>query len=127
MSKTHGMVWWTELMTGDVDAAVAYYSETCGWQFEPMPMPDGSTYQVGYRDGLPIVGISPTDTAEGAKPHWFSYFAVDDVDAAVAATKRAGGSVIQEPFDMPGTGRIAQVTDPTGAAVGLMTPEEQPG
>jgi predicted enzyme related to lactoylglutathione lyase len=50
------------------------------------------------------------------------YIAVEDVDAAVAATRAAGGRVIKEVFEIPDTGRIAIIADPTGAALGIMTP-----
>ena len=128
MSENHGKVWWTELMTRDVDGAKAYYTATCGWSFETMPMPDGD-YHLAMIDGAPVAGVMDMSGLEKLKdvpPHWFSYFAVDDVDAAVAATKAAGGQCMREPFEVPGTGRIAIMTDPTGAAMGLMTPEQMP-
>ena len=36
--------------------------------------------------------------------------------------KAAGGEIRRPPFDIPGIGRIAMIADPTGAALGLMTP-----
>jgi predicted enzyme related to lactoylglutathione lyase len=128
MSDTHGKVWWTELMTRDVEGARAYYGKVCGWAWESMPMEDSGDYWLGLRDGVPLVGMMDMTGMPGmdeVPPHWFSYFAVDDVDAAVRATKASGGTVIREPFDVPGTGRIAILEDPTGAAMGLMTPEPQ--
>jgi predicted enzyme related to lactoylglutathione lyase len=128
MSETHGKVWWTELMTRDVAAARDYYGKVCGWTWESMPMPDAGDYWLGLRDGVPTAGMmdmAGLPGMDGVPPHWFSYFAVDDVDAAVRATKAAGGTVIREPFEVPGTGRIAILEDPTGAAMGLMTPAPQ--
>lgn len=131
MSGNHGKVWWTELMTRDVQGAMKYYGNTCGWTFETMPMEDQSgDYYVANLNGAPVAGImdmAPMDHLKDVPPHWFSYFAVDDVDAAVAATKAAGGVVLREPFNVPCTGRIAILQDPTGAAMGLMTPEEDAG
>jgi predicted enzyme related to lactoylglutathione lyase len=131
MTDTHGAVWWTELMTRDIEGAKAYYSTVCGWDWERTPMPDAESgyYWLGMRGGRPLVGmmdVTGTPGMDHVPPHWFSYFAVDDVDAAVAATRAAGGSVIREPFEVPGTGRIAILEDPTGAAMGLMTPAPQP-
>ena len=81
---------------------------------------------LGMLHGKPMVGMMDMADAPQFKdipPHWFSYFAVDDVDAEVARTREMGGTVIREPFEVPGTGRIAILQDPTGAAMGLMTPE----
>jgi len=121
MSDTHGTVFWSELMTPDVEAAKAYYGQICGWTFMTMPMPDGSDYHLAMLGETPMAGIIATQ--DGESPDWMSYFAVDDLDAAVAATAAAGGSVERAPFTVPGTGRIALLTDPTGARLGLMTPE----
>lgn len=127
MTETHGTVFWTELMTRDVEAARRYYGEICGWSFETMPMGEGEPdYILGMKDGRPVVGMmdmNATSDDPNAPPFWMSYLAVDDVDAAVAATRAAGGAIAREPFEIPGTGRIAIVTDPTGALVGLMTPD----
>ncbi len=129
MSDTHGMVWWTELMTRDVEGAIGYYGDVCGWTFDTMEMMDGlGTYHLAKKGGQPVAGImdmSSMTHLEGVPAHWFSYFAVDDLDAAMAATKSAGGKVLRDPFEVPGTGRIVILQDPTGAAMGMMTPETQ--
>lgn len=124
MTQTHGMVWWSELMTGDPVAAVDYYKSVCGWSIDEMPMQDGGgTYYIGISHGKPMAGIMGMPPGEdGAAPYWLTYMAVDDVDAAVAATLAAGGSIKRDVFEMPGIGRIALVIDPTGAEVGLITP-----
>lgn len=129
MSEMHGKIWWSELMTRDVAAAKAYYAATCGWQFEEMPMEGEDDYTCAMQGGRPTAGImdmSGLPDMDGVPPHWFTYIAVDDVDAAAAATEAAGGMIIRPCFDVPRVGRIVIVTDPTGAALGLMTPEPMP-
>lgn len=124
MSEMHGMVWWTELMTRDVAAARSYYEDVCGWTFDTAAMPEGD-YHIGSRDGVQTIGImdmTPMPHLEGVPAHWFTYFAVDDVDAAIEQSKAKGATVTREPFDVQGIGRIAIVVDPTGAVMGLMTP-----
>ena len=70
-----------------------------------------------------IMGMAP-GLPPGVPPHWTSYLAVDDVDAGVASLRKLGGHVIREPWDVPGVGRIAIVTDPQGAVLGLITPSQ---
>ncbi len=125
MSINHGAVWWSELMTRDIGTSVAWYGEVCGWKIEPMPMEGGGTYYVAVAHGKPVAGIMDmSDIAHLAEapPHWFTYFAVDDVERAVEQTVAAGGKVIRPPFDVPEVGRIGIVEDPAGAAVGFMKP-----
>jgi len=126
MTDTHGLAYWNELMTRDLSKARAYYAEICGWTYQEMAMPDGALYVLAMKDGKPMAGMTEISGAEehaDVAPHWHSYFAVNDVDAAVAAGLAQGGTLNGSVFNVPGTGRIAMMTDPTGAAVGLMTPE----
>jgi uncharacterized protein len=55
---------------------------------------------------------------------WMPYIAVDDIDARVRQAAQAGAKVMKEPFDVPGVGRIAMLTEPGGAGIGWMTPAE---
>jgi hypothetical protein len=48
-------------------------------------------------------------------PVWNTYIWVDSADESVAKVKDAGGGVLTEPFDIPGAGRMAVVSDPSGA------------
>jgi len=124
MSRTHGTIWWSELMTREPDVACVYYAGIAGWSYEAMPT-SGGKYHVASAQGRPVAGIMDmTDLPgmEAVPPHWFTYIAVDDVVAAVAATRAAGGAVIKDVFEVPGIGRIAIIADPAGAAVGIITP-----
>ncbi|RMH42745.1 MAG: VOC family protein [Alphaproteobacteria bacterium] len=124
MTEHHGKIWWSELLTRDPAAARDYYAEVAGWTFETMPMGERE-YFVASRHGAPVAGIMDMTGVPGmdaVPPHWFTYVAVDDVDEAVRRTRARGGEVKNDPFDVPGIGRIAIVTDPAGAAVGLITP-----
>ena len=52
--------------------------------------------------------------------------AVDDIDARIDLAKKGGATLAQEPFDVPGIGRIAMVREPGGALIGWMTPSPPP-
>jgi predicted enzyme related to lactoylglutathione lyase len=119
----HGMFHWNELATPDPDRAVAFFTSLVGWQVAPMAMPEG-TYHVLQRDGEAAGGIMamPAGLPPGTPAHWLSYLAVDDVDAVCRRTAELGGRVLRQPWDIPGVGRIAVIADPTGAALGVITP-----
>ena len=110
-------------MTNDVEKARAFYTSVIGWTFDPMPMPEG-TYWVAQQDGKPVAGMMAMQgiVPDGIPPHWMSYLAVDDIDARVAAAQANGATILRPSFDVPGVGRIAILTDPTGAAMGWITP-----
>ena len=108
----------------DQGKAKAFYQDVLGWTIEEMPMPDGGTYRVARLGEDMVAGIFQMDGPqfEGLPDHWVTYFAVDDVDASAKATVAAGGSLISEPFDVPGVGRFVMVRDAKGAPMGLTTP-----
>ena len=63
---------------------------------------------------------------KGLKPglpsHWRAYVIVEDVDAAAAKTKKLGGQVVVDPFDVPTIGYIAVLVDPQGASIAILKP-----
>lgn len=122
-STPHGAFHWNELITNDVEKARAFYSETIGWTSEQFPMEEGAYWIIKAGD-VPVAGIMSmmAPIPAGTPPHWFSYLAVDDIDARLQKATMAGATIMREPFDVPGVGRIAILADPTGAVVGWMTP-----
>ncbi|MGQ3676000.1 VOC family protein [Xanthobacter sp. TB0139] len=123
----HGKFYWNELLTDDVEKALAFYAETLGWTFQEMPMEgEEGSYFVAMMDDEPVAGLMDKTgmVPPSVPPHWFSYINVDDIDARLEKLVAAGGQVLREPFDVPGIGRIAIVADATGASMGWMTAEE---
>ncbi len=119
----HGRFHWNELNTRDPDQAKAFYGQTLGWRFEAWDMGE-TTYWVCQAGDQPVAGIFTMagPQFEGIPAHWFAYVAVDDVDARVGQLAAAGGQLLRPVFEVPGVGRIAIIKDPTGAALGLITP-----
>ena len=120
---SHGKFHWNELMTHDIEAAKKFYGETIGWTFESMPHPAG-TYWVAKLGGESVAGLFPMSGPDFAAvpEHWFSYIAVDDVDARLEKAIALGAKAIREPFDVQNVGRIAIVMDARGAVSGWITP-----
>jgi len=124
MSDLHGTIHWTELMTGDIEKAKAYYTAVCGWEWDSVPMEEGLYHiaRIGEDMVAGMMSLADMEGMENLPPHWMTYLAVDDVDAAVKETQAQGGVVHRAPWDVPGVGRIAMIADPSEAAIGLMTP-----
>ncbi|WP_108659001.1 VOC family protein [Acuticoccus kandeliae] len=122
----HGSIYWSELATSDVEAAKDHYAKIAGWTFEGMDM-GGGTYWVASHDGRAIAGIMDLKLIpHPVPPHWLTYVAVDDMDAAMGIVADTGGKVIREPFDVPGVGIIAIVSEPGGGGYGLIEPAPMP-
>lgn len=118
----HGQFGWNELLTPDVEAAKRFYATLLGWEFVSMPMAEGGPYWVAMAAGQPVAGLMPVEGAgPGTLPQWFAYIEVDDTDARCASLEAGGGTVLRQPWDIAGVGRIAVVMDPQKVAFGLMT------
>jgi uncharacterized protein len=120
---SHGHFHWNELATHDVEKAKKFYTDTLGWTYEGMPMPEG-TYWVASAGGEPVAGIVDAGS-DGAPEAWIGYIAVDDVDARAKKAVQAGAKIVQPAFDIPGVGRIVILAEPGGATVGWMTPANE--
>jgi uncharacterized protein len=120
-----GFIWY-ELMTTDPSAAKSFYDSVVGWTIGADSVAPGIEYRmIGRSDGGNAGGVLTLNeemTAGGARPVWLGYLHTCDVDAKVEAIKADGGKVMMEPWDQPSVGRLALVTDPSGAPFYLMDP-----
>src|SRR4051794_36880009 len=112
-----GVPCWIDTSQPDPEAAVAFYSDLFGWEFENVMPPDapGRYFVARLRGGdVAAVGSQP----EGAPPAavWNTYIWVESADDAAAKVVDAGGRVVMAPFDVMDAGRMAVLADPEGAA-----------
>jgi len=115
---------WYELLTGDANAAQAFYAKVLGWSFADSGQAamDYRIINAGENSVGGLMGITPDMARNGARPTWLGYLAVDDVDATVGGIEARGGKVMMPAMDIPGVGRIAMVADPQGAPFYVMRP-----
>jgi len=112
---------WAELSARGVEKTLPFYQQVFGWNPKSVGSPD-QPYTELQVDGKSIAGateINPMVPAETPN-YWLVYFTVSDVDATHRKALDAGGRELLSPVDFPG-GRMAIVSDPQGAAFGLMS------
>ncbi len=123
-----GVPCWIDTSQPDPGAAVAFYGNLFGWEFEDA-MPPGAPgkYFMARIRGGDVAAIS--SVPEGAPPMavWNTYIWVDSADDAASKVGDAGGRVLTEPFDVMDAGRMAVFTDPEGAAFCVWQPKEHKG
>ncbi len=108
----------------DVARANAFYEGLFGWRFSPWGPPDFYTCQDtgGGIGGL----LQGRHTVAGGRmePGLSVTFDVDDVAAATAAVRAAGGEVLSDPYDIEGVGLHVFVASTEGLVCALMQPHE---
>jgi predicted enzyme related to lactoylglutathione lyase len=114
---------WFELFTRDHAAAVEFYRTVFGWDTQVASDTDEFRYTLLVSGDDQLAGVMDASgfLPEGVPPHWSVYFGADDVDATVARIVELGGAVVAPAEDTP-YGRLATVTDPTGAQFKLVGP-----
>ena len=125
---SHGVFTWSEIATTDQAKAKAFYENVFGWTFKKS---ENTGDEMEYYEFSSSGDAQPDGGFYEMKPEMFGgevppahialYVAVDDVDASIAKTTELGGTVIFGPYDIPGTGRMAVITDPTGATISMIT------
>lgn len=119
MTYEHGVPSWVDLGTAEPEAALSFYGGLLGWTGRDLGEQAGH-YTMALLDGDQVAGIGPAQ--DPGPPRWTTYVNVDDVDQAAARAKDAGGQCLAGPMDVMDQGRLAILSDTTGAVVGAWQP-----
>jgi predicted enzyme related to lactoylglutathione lyase len=119
-ANEHGTNTWNELICTDAERATPFYDQVLGLQAQQLDMEGSSEPYTTFNVAGRPVGGTMAPQADGVPPHWNVYFQVDDTDATASRARELGGQEVVAPFDIPGIGRMAVLTDPQGATFNLM-------
>ncbi len=126
--KRPGHCAWNELATSDPGAAMEFYSTRFGWTKDgEMDMGPMGAYEFLRHAGRApagsfkgMLGAIMPKPAQMPMSAWSFYFRVPDIDVAVAHIKSAGGTIVQEPMEIPGGDFAMNGVDPQGAHFALV-------
>jgi len=125
-ARLAGKIVWHDLLTTDIEASRKFYGGLFGWTFEEVPISLGfgnsGNYLLIRHKGELVGGMVDTERL-GTKVNnsqWVVLMSVDDVDLAVQNVLDAGGEIMTPPTDLNERGRIAVVTDNSGALFAIL-------
>lgn len=115
-----GKAVWHDLVTQDIDATRDFYQGVFGWQIEKSREINGRDYLVASIDGVYVAGMLEAGLRpDGANvSRWIPYISVANVDATVTSAAGSGADVVVGPRTVA-LGRVAVITDPEGAVIGM--------
>ena len=119
MTRRVGIIDWVDLSTRDIDAARLFYAAVLGWEFQTADSAVGQ-YHLAYVHGHQVAGMMAGESG-GAPPAWTTYVRVSSVGETAAAIVNADGSVLAEPFEIPGGAMVAVAADPVGAVFAVIS------
>jgi len=108
-----------EIPADDVARATAFYQKVFGWKIQPWGGPiDYHLIETGPREQPGIDGaVMPR---EAPADRVVNTVGVDDIEAARAAVRDAGGAVVTDVNDIPGVGKFCYCRDTEGNLFGIM-------
>jgi uncharacterized protein len=116
---TTNAIGWFEIGTDDPQSTRGFYADLFGWSFSDTSMPEYSRVTTAGTDPLPG-GIMNT---AGQTPNYATfYIVVADVPAACAKAEQTGGKTLLQPTTTPDGLVFAQLLDPSGNRIGVLTP-----
>ena len=88
-----------------------------------MDMGDFGSYRFLHQAGTMIGAIMPR-MPQVPQDAWTFYIGVEDIDRAAEAVRSGGGTILQEPIEIPGGEYSLTAVDPQGAVFGLVGPRQ---
>jgi len=123
-----GVPCWIDTSQPDPDAAVSFYSDLFGWEFEDVMPPDSEgKYFIARIRGRDVAAVGSIPEAAPPQATWNTYIWVESADETASKARDAGGNVVMEPFDVMEAGRMAVLTDPEGAMFCVWQANQQKG
>ncbi|GAA1288975.1 hypothetical protein Psi02_18150 [Planotetraspora silvatica] len=104
-----------DIATSDAPSLFGFYADLFDWRIDA-DNPMGYGLVEAAEDGVPG-GIGTA--AEGAAKGVSIVVAVDDVQGHLDRAEALGGKTVVPPYEVPGTGTLAEFTDPQGNRIGL--------
>lgn len=98
-------VYYLEVVTRDVEAVCATYTEVYSIQFGEPDALLGDARTASLRDGG-LIGVR-APLREDEQPVVRPYWLVENIDSAVAAVEKAGAAIAVPPMEIPGHGTFA--------------------
>jgi hypothetical protein len=113
---------WIQLLSRDSRLAAEFYRDVVGYEILEDTSPARLNDYVLAGDGYAraTVRTIPPDKQGKVRANWMPVVRVADINAAVAKAAALGGQVQLKPNPELFHGKVAVVSDPTGAAIGLL-------
>lgn len=119
---------WSLYQSADAGSAAAFYQDLAGCEVvEADPVGQAPHFLLVSGDYARGSVVEIPAERSGLRPDWLYFARVDSVAASLAQAVALGGKVVMEPRPDVLSGRLAVITDPSGAPLGLMEWDEADG
>ncbi len=112
---------WSSLHTTDPDTDAGFYQSIFSYQVFDLPDDNGGGHFMLASDEYARASVNRLPAGQAYRyPYWLNYIRVLNTDDTITKLRALGGKVIVPPHSDRHGGQIAVVSDPNGAAFGLL-------
>jgi predicted enzyme related to lactoylglutathione lyase len=116
---------WIQLLSRDAHKAAEFYRAVAGYEVIENTADNRVSDFVLTSEGYARATVRTLrDTSAQVQPTWLPFVRVKNVGESLAQAKQLGGKVLVEPRPELLDGKVALITDPTGAAIGVLEWQE---
>lgn len=110
-----------EILSKDPAKSAEFYKAALGWKINAWDMP-GQTNWMVTTGPKTAVGIDGGMMSASFPQAVINTIEVKSLTAAQASIEKAGGKLVQGPYDIPNVGKHAYFSDPEGTLFGVLQP-----
>lgn len=114
---SQGMWCHIEIPSTDPERTKSFFGDVFGWTFQDVPLGSDGTYTL-YMTGEGGIGGGIWNPPEGMPRQMVNYIWVEDLAPIRKKAEKAGGKVLLEEQEVPGTGWFSLIADPDGNVFG---------
>jgi uncharacterized protein len=112
---------WIQLLSRNAQKAGEFYRAVAGYEVVETAQPERLNDYVLVSKGFARATVRNLRAeSKDVNPTWLPYVRVEDVRETVRKAKEFGGAVLVEPKEELLKGRVAVISDPAGAAIGVL-------
>ena len=116
LEPSNGEWLWNELWTTDTKAAVKFYSNLIGYEYDQVESDTDVDYTVLRKEDKLRAGVFKMPLEE--RPDWLPYIAVSDPEATIKLAEQLGATILMNTETITGD-KSAIIIDPTGAVFSI--------
>ena len=109
-----------EFYSSDPAATVAFFEEALGWSFNRWG--DIEYWLATTGENEPGINGAVGMATEDVGPYTINTVQVSDLEAAIAACEKAGGTRAGDIMEVPNVGRVCRIREPGGNEFGMIEP-----
>jgi len=112
---------WAQLFSSDLEKTAEFYTSVFGYEVEQANHLENKDTYLFISNSKARAGIAPLPKDVSQRNRWVGFVSVDNINRSLVKAKKMGAKMIFSPNKTVLNGRIAIISDTSGALIGLLS------